>query len=134
MEKTKYEMKAEVETANVLPKTLQAETQLMPMGGAQIPMYAVYGKTDDDRRVWCATFVDSDEAMAWVQASRVFGRAVRGAVIADQKPATEEVENRRRDARIAQIRDDLASGKLVKVDHEDGSASLYDGPNADKPN
>ncbi len=86
MEKTKYELKAEVETANVLPKTLQAETQLMPMGGATIPMYAVYGKTDDDRRVWCATFVDSDEAMAWVQASRVFGRAVRGAVIADQKP------------------------------------------------
>lgn len=90
MEKTKYVMKAEVETANVLPKTLQAETQMMPMGGAQIPMYAVYGRTDDDRRVWCATFVDSDEAMAWVQASRVFGRAVRGAVIADQKPATTE--------------------------------------------
>ena len=86
MEKTKYEMKAEVETANVLPKTLQAETQLMPMGGATIPMYAVYGRDDADRRVWCATFVDSDEAMAWVQASRVFGRAVRGAVIADQKP------------------------------------------------
>jgi hypothetical protein len=90
MEKTRYEIKAEVETVNVLPKTLVAETQLMPMGGAQIPMYAVYGKTDDDRRVWCATFVDSDEAMAWVQASRVFGRAVRGAVIADQKPATQE--------------------------------------------
>jgi len=71
----------------VLPKTLQAETQLMPMGGASIPMYAVYGRTDDERRVWCATFVDSDEAMAWVQASKVFGRAVRGAVIADQKPA-----------------------------------------------
>ena len=87
MEKTKYELKAEVETAAVLPKTLQAETQLMPMGGASIPMYAVYGRADDDRRVWCATFVDSDEAMAWVQASRVFGRAVRGAVIADQKPA-----------------------------------------------
>jgi hypothetical protein len=49
MEKTKYEMKAEVETANVLPKTLVAETQLMPMGGATIPMYAVYGRTDDDR-------------------------------------------------------------------------------------
>lgn len=85
MEKTKYELKAEVETANVLPKTLQAETQLMPMGGATIPMYAVYGRTDDDRRVWCATFVDSDEAMAWVHASRVFGRAVRGAVIAQQE-------------------------------------------------
>lgn len=88
MDKTKYELKAQVETAHVLPKTLQAETQLMPMGGATIPMFAVYGKTDDDRRVWCATFVDSDEAMAWVQASRVFGRAVTGAVIADQKPET----------------------------------------------
>ena len=87
MKKTTYELKAEVETASVLPKTLQAETQLMPMGGASIPMYAVYGRTDDERRVWCATFVDSDEAMAWVQASKVFGRAVRGAVIADQKPA-----------------------------------------------
>jgi len=85
MEKTRYELKAEVETANVLPKTLVAETQLMPMNGATVPMYAVYGKTDDDRRVWCATFVDSDEAMAWVQASRVFGRAVRGAVIAQQE-------------------------------------------------
>jgi ferredoxin-thioredoxin reductase catalytic subunit len=85
MEKTKYEMKAEVETANVLPKTLVAETQMMPMGGAQIPMYAVHGRDDADRKVWCCTFVDSDEAMAWVQASRVFGRAVRGAVIAQQE-------------------------------------------------
>jgi hypothetical protein len=93
VEKTKYVAKAEVETALVLPKTLQAETQMMPMGGAQIPMYAVYGRTDDDRKVWTCTFVDSDEAMAWVQASRVFGRAVRGAVIADQKPATQEAAN-----------------------------------------
>jgi hypothetical protein len=132
MDKTKYEMKTEVEKAFVMPKTLQAETQLMPIGGATIPMYAVYGRTDGDRRVWCATFVDSDEAMAWVQASRVFGRAVRGAVTADQKSA--EATDERRDSRIAQIREDLASGKLVKVDHEDGSASLYEGPNADKPN
>jgi hypothetical protein len=86
VEKTKYVAKAEVETAQVLPKTLQAETQMMPIGGASIPMYAVYGRDDADRKVWTATFVDSDEAMAWVQASRVFGRAVRGAVIADQKP------------------------------------------------
>jgi len=82
-------IKAEVETANVLPKTLQAETQVMPIGGASIPMYAVYGRDDADRRVWVATFVDSDEALAWVQASKVFGRAVRGAVIADQKPKQE---------------------------------------------
>jgi hypothetical protein len=89
VDKTKYELKSEVETAHVLPKTLQAETQLMPMGGATIPMFAVYGKTDDDRRVWVATFVDSDEAMAWVQASKVFGRAVTGAVIAQQPGVTD---------------------------------------------
>jgi hypothetical protein len=127
------EIKAEVETSFALPKTLQAETQLMPIGGATIPMFAVYGKSDDGRRVWVATFVDSDEAQAWVRAGKVFGRAVKGAVIADQKPA-EDDEQSRRDAKIAQIRDDLATGKLVKVDHEDGSASLYDGPNADKSN
>lgn len=84
MEKTKYKLKAEVETAMVLPKTLQAQTEMMPIHGAMIPMYAVYGRDDSDRQVWCATFVDSDEAMAWVQGSRVFGRAVKGAVIAKQ--------------------------------------------------
>lgn len=89
MEKTKYVMKAQVETAQVLPKTLVAQTELMPFAGATIPMFAVYGRTDDDRRVWCATFLNSDEAMAWVQASKVFGRAVEGAVIADQKPTEE---------------------------------------------
>lgn len=89
MEKTKYELKAEVETAHVLPKTLQVETQLMPMGGVTIPMFAVYGKADDERRVWVATFVDSDEAQAWVQASKVFGRAVTGAVIAQQPGVTD---------------------------------------------
>jgi hypothetical protein len=78
-------IKAEVEKAFAMPKTLQAETHMMPIGGATTPMYAVYGRTDGARRVWCATFIDSDEAMAWVQASKVFGRAVLGAVIADQK-------------------------------------------------
>lgn len=107
----------------------------MPFGGAIIAMYAIYGRDMTDRKIWCATFIDMDEATAWVQASKVFGRAVKGAVIADQKPA-EDVpdEQNRRDARMAQIRDDLDTGKLVKVDHEDGSASLYDGPNADKSN
>jgi hypothetical protein len=88
-DKTKWVAKAEVETSFALPKTLQAETHLMPMNGATIPMYAVYGRDMNERRVWAATFVDSDEAMAWVQASKVFGRAVKGAVIADQKPAEE---------------------------------------------
>jgi hypothetical protein len=97
MEKTKYVAKAEVETARVLPKTLQAETQIMPMGGATVPMYVVYGRDDSDRKIWCCTFVDSDEAMAWVQASKLFGRAVRGAVIADQKPG--EADGPREDNR-----------------------------------
>lgn len=86
MEKTKYELKAEVETSMALPKTLQAETQLTPMGGAMVPMYPVYGRDMNDRRVWVATFIDRDEATAWIQASKVFGRPVNGAVIADQKP------------------------------------------------
>src|SRR5271166_407593 len=86
MDKTKYEMKAEVETSFALPKTMQPETQMMPMGGAMVPMYAVYGRDMNERRVWCATFVDMEESQAWVQASKVFGRAVKGAVIADQKP------------------------------------------------
>jgi hypothetical protein len=33
---------------------------------------------------------------------------------------------------IEQIRADLASGKLIKIDRPDGSADLYDGPNASK--
>jgi hypothetical protein len=86
-DKTKWVTKAEVETAFVLPKTLQAQTELMPFAGTTVPMYAVYGKTDDDRKVWVATFLDDEEASAWVQASKVFGRAVKGAVIAKQEEA-----------------------------------------------
>lgn len=90
MDKTKYELKAEVETSFALPKTLQAETQLMPMNGATIPMYAVYGRDMTERRIWCATFVDMEEAQAWVQASKVFGRAVKGAVISNQEKSDAE--------------------------------------------
>ena len=90
MEKTKYELKAEVETSMALPKTLQAETSMLPMGGAIVPMYPVYGRDMTERRVWVATFLDRDEASALIQASKVFGRHVNGAVIADQKPATQE--------------------------------------------
>lgn len=85
MDKTKYDTKTEVEMSFALPKTLQAETQLMPMNGATISMYAVYGRDMTERRIWCSTFVDMDEAQAWVQASKVFGRAVKGAVIAQQE-------------------------------------------------
>lgn len=83
------EIKAEVETSFALPKTLQAQTEIMPFGGATVAMYAIYGRDMTDRKIWCATFIDMDEAQAWVQASKVFGRAVKGAVIADQKPVEE---------------------------------------------
>lgn len=90
MKKTEYVLKAEVEMSFALPKTLQAETQMMPMNGATIPMYAVYGRDMTERRIWCATFVDRDEATTWVQGSKVFGRAVQGAVIANQEAANDE--------------------------------------------
>lgn len=85
MEKTKYETKTEVEMSMALPKTLQAETIMAPIQGATVAVYAVYGTDMADRRVWCATFVDRDEAGAWVHASKAYGRAVSGAVIAQQE-------------------------------------------------
>jgi hypothetical protein len=85
VDKTTYELEGEVMTALVLPKTLQAQTEMLTLSGAKVPMYPVYGRTDDDQKVWCATFLDSDEAGAWVQASKVFGRAVRGAVVSTQE-------------------------------------------------
>jgi hypothetical protein len=89
-DKTKWVKKAEVETSFALPKTLQAETQMMPMNDATIAMYAVYGRDMTDRRIWCATFIDMEEAQAWVQASKVFGRAVKGAVIMNQEKSEAE--------------------------------------------
>lgn len=98
MEKTKYETKAEVEMSFTLPKTLQAQTEIMPFGGATIAMYAIYGRDMMDRKVWCATFIDMDEAQAWVQASKVFGRAVKGAVIAQQEKTDGEATTVAEDA------------------------------------
>ena len=81
----------EVETSFALPKTLQAETQIVPMNGAKVATYAVYGRDMNERRVWCCTFLDRDEATVWVQSSKMFGRPVSGAVIVEQKP--EEAAN-----------------------------------------
>jgi hypothetical protein len=89
-DKTKWELKAEVETSFALPKTLVAQTELMPFGGASIAMYAIYGRDMTERKVWCATFIDMDEAQAWIQASKVFGRAVKGAVISNQEKSEAE--------------------------------------------
>ena len=95
MEKTKYELKAEVQQTTVLPKTLQPEAQMMNVNGATTPLYAVYGHNDEHKRVWVATFFDVEESRAWCMASKQFGRAVRGAVIAQQeKPDGEGADSR----------------------------------------
>jgi hypothetical protein len=83
-------IKAEVETSFALPKTLQAETQMTPMGGASVAMYPIYGRDMTERRVWVATFLDRDEATAWIQASKVFGRPVNGAVMVNQEKSDAE--------------------------------------------
>lgn len=84
MEKTKYELKYEAVSALVAPATLQTEAQNTPIAGGTTTTFAVYGTNEVEQRVWCATFFDVEEAQAWVQASKVFGRHVRGAVIANK--------------------------------------------------
>src|SRR5271165_1290745 len=81
----------EVETSFAIAKTLQAQTEVMPFGGATVAMYAVYGRDMSERKLWCATFIDRDEAQCWVMSSKTFGRPVKGAVIAEQEKQLDEV-------------------------------------------
>jgi len=85
MEKIKYEMVAQVETTTVLPRTLEVKPETMKLPGADATMYVVYGYDPAKRKIWCATFIDQQEAEAWAHGSKVFGRPVRGAVIAGQE-------------------------------------------------
>lgn len=90
-EKTVF--KKQVETDNVLPRTLTIKQLKFTQGDVEMTFHGVYG--GDDSKVWCATFFDSDEAMAWIQASTVFGRPVLGGVIpAQQEMADEGIQNR----------------------------------------
>ena len=41
-------------------------------------VYKVYGGKNED--IWCATFVDSDEAQAWIDGSKHYGQSVKGYV------------------------------------------------------
>jgi hypothetical protein len=85
MEKTEYQVEARVETITVLPRTLTIKPETMKLGaGIDSTMYVVYGQDAADRRVWLATFIDEQEAEAWVHGSKVFGRPVTGAVLAGQ--------------------------------------------------
>lgn len=90
MEKTVYKTELQVETITVLPRTLEIVPETMKLPGADSTMFVVYGKDAADRKVWCATFIDEDEAGAWVHGSKTFGRPVRGAVMAGQEIKAEK--------------------------------------------
>jgi hypothetical protein len=89
VEKTEYKVVAQVETIAVLPRTLEIVAEQMKVPGADCTIYPVYGKDINDRKVWCATFVDGQEAEGWIHASKVFGRPVTGAVMAGQEVKAE---------------------------------------------
>ena len=85
MEKTVYETKLMVETISVLPRTLEVKQEMMKVGNVNAQMYVVYGYDPATRKIWCATFIDEQEAEAWVHGSKTFGRPVLGAVLAGQE-------------------------------------------------
>lgn len=85
MDKTEFKAIKTVETIAILPRTLTIKPETMKMGpDVDSTMFVVYGLDAADRRVWCATFIDQQEAEAWVHGSKVFGRPVTGAVLAGQ--------------------------------------------------
>jgi hypothetical protein len=84
VEKTKVEIKAQVEMIAVLPRTLESVPEVLKMGAADCTLFPVYGKDANQRKVWVATFVDMDEASGWMQACKTFGRPVIGAVMAGE--------------------------------------------------
>jgi hypothetical protein len=90
MEKTTYQTVRQVETISVLPRTIEIVPEQMKLPeGIGATMHVVYGYDPAQRKVWLATFIDDEEAQAWVQGSKTFGRPVRGAVVAGQDKVTE---------------------------------------------
>jgi hypothetical protein len=85
MEKTVYKKELMIETISVLPRTLEIKEEKMKVGDVNSQMYVVYGHDPATRRVWCATFIDEQEAEAWIHGSKTFGRPVLGAVMAGQE-------------------------------------------------
>lgn len=90
MEKTKFEVIASLDYVHVLPRTLVISPEQMKLPGADATAFVVYGKDAADRKVWVATFVDEQEAEAWVHGSKTFGRPVTGAVMAGQDVKSEK--------------------------------------------
>lgn len=85
MEKTQYNVVASLDYVHVSPRTLIVTPEQMKLPGADATAFVVYGKDPADRKVWVATFVDEQEAEAWVHGSKTFGRPVTGAVMAGQE-------------------------------------------------
>jgi hypothetical protein len=81
---------ARVEEISVLPRTLTIVPEQMKMPGADATIYPVYGRDINDRKVWVATFCDSDESQVWIQSSKMFGRPITGFVMANQGPKAEK--------------------------------------------
>jgi hypothetical protein len=75
---------ARVEDISVLPRTLEIIAKDMNVRGADATMYEIYGKDLNERKVWCATFADGDEAVVWIQSCKMFGRPVTGYVMAGE--------------------------------------------------
>jgi len=90
VEKTEYKVVAQVETISILPRTLEIVPEQMKVPGADCTIFPIYGKDINDRKVWCATFVDNDEAQVWIQSSKMFGRPIIGAVMAGQEVKAEK--------------------------------------------
>lgn len=85
MKKTTYTVVKTVEMIAVLPRTMEIKPEIMRLGvDVDATMFVVYGFDPAKRKVWLATFIDIQEAEAWVHGSKVFGRPVTGAVLAGQ--------------------------------------------------
>ncbi len=66
---------------SVMPKTLVVKTMKYQQGAAEHDLSAVYGGKQEN--VWVATFVDNDEAQAFILGSNHFGQPVKGIVVAN---------------------------------------------------
>lgn len=86
-EKTVWKKELMVETISVLPRTIEIKREAMKVGDVNAYMFVVYGYDPVPRKVWLATFIDEQEAEAWIHGSKTFGRPVLGAVMAGQGDA-----------------------------------------------
>ena len=76
MEKSVFKM--QVKVRSVAPKSLKVSELHHDFGAYELSCYQVFGSSEDGISVWVATFLDRQEAEAWIQASVIFGRAVQG--------------------------------------------------------